>query len=221
MQYILTVVRLNLKQKLKLRLKPITTKGYVIMNKMKGIPKGEYLYMDKRKKRLIVLSVLSVLTVFVIFITGIILYHTNKSIYAVIAAVASLPAAKLITLLAVIIPYKSGDKEIYDTLEKCSEEQNGVLKCDLAISSTSKVSFIQFTYILDEKIYLYSDYKKLDISFSEKHIKDILSQNCNFSSVKIYTDKDKFLSKIKGLTPNEKVSNMDKRIADKLLAYSM
>lgn len=191
------------------------------MNIFKNFPKGEYSYMDKRKRKLILLSSLSILTVFIIFITGIILYHTNKSIYAVIAAVASLPAAKLITLLVVIIPYKSGEKQIYETLLKYKEEQNAVLKCDLAISSTSKVSFIQFAYILNERLYLYSDYKKLDVNFSEKHIKDILSENCNFSSVKIYTDKEKYLSRIKSLSPIEKISNMDKRIAEKLLTYSM
>lgn len=193
----------------------------IIMNIFKDFPKGEYSYINKRKKKLLALSAISVLTVLIIFLTGVIIYHTNKSIFAVIAAVAALPAAKLITLYAVIAPYRTGSEEIYEKLTELSKKHNAVLKCDLAVSSTSKVSFVQFAYILDGKIFLYSDYKKLDIEFSEKHIKKILSENCNFSLVKIYTDKDRYISKINGLLPIEKVSNMDKRIADKLLTYSI
>lgn len=191
------------------------------MKQLKPLEKGTYLYINNRKKRLILFSGLSMLGVFIIFLTGIIIYHTNKSIYAVIAALAALPAAKLITLLAVIIPYKSGDADIYNTLMRYSKNQNGILTCDLAIASSSKISFIQFAYILDGKVFLYSDYKKLDVSFTEKHIKDILSENCNFSSVKLYSDKDRFISKINALTAIDDIANMDKRISQKLISYSM
>ncbi|MDE6209168.1 MAG: hypothetical protein K2M73_05760 [Lachnospiraceae bacterium] len=191
------------------------------MKQLKPLEKGTYLYINNRKKRLILFSGLSMLGVFIIFLTGIIIYHTNKSIYAVIAALAALPAAKLITLLAVIIPYKSGDADIYNTLMGYSKNQNGILTCDLAIASSSKISFIQFAYILDGKVFLYSDYKKLDVSFTEKHIKDILSENCNFSSVKLYSDKDRFISKINALTAINDIANMDKRISQKLISYSM
>lgn len=191
------------------------------MKQLKPLEKGTYLYINNRKKRLILFSGLSMLGVFIIFLTGIIIYHTNKSIYAVIAALAALPAAKLITLLAVIIPYKSGDADIYNTLMGYSKNQNGILACDLAIASSSKISFIQFAYILDGKVFLYSDYKKLDVSFTEKHVKDILSENCNFSSVKLYSDKDRFISKINALTAINDISNMDKRISQKLISYSM
>lgn len=191
------------------------------MKQFKSPEKGTYLYINNRKKRLILFSGLAILGVLIIFLTGIIIYHTNKSIFAVLAALASLPAAKLITLLAVIIPYKSGDADIYNTLMEYSKEQNGVLTCDLAISSSSKVSFIQFVYILDGKVFLYSDCKRLDFAFAEKHIKDILSENCNFSSVKLYSDKEKFLSKIKMLSAMDDISNMDNRICKKLISYSM
>ena len=191
------------------------------MKQLKPLEKGTYLYINNRKKRLILFSGLSMLGVFIIFLTGIIIYHTNKSIYAVIAALAALPAAKLITLLAVIIPYKSGDADIYNTLMGYSKNQNGILTCDLAIASSSKISFIQFAYILDGKVFLYSDYKKLDVSFTEKHIKDILSETCNFSSVKLYSDKDRFISKINALTAINDITNMDKRISQKLISYSM
>lgn len=191
---------------------------------MKGlnpIEKGEYGYIDNRKKRLLVLSILSLTVVLIIFLTGLIIYHTNKSIYAVIAAVASLPAAKLLTLYLVIIKYKTGSLDIYEFISKKAEESFAKYVCDIVIASESKNSYIQFAYVVDGKIYLYTDYAKIDISFAEKYIKKILDDNCNYSSVKIYTDKEKYLSAVKKSSSLEETSHMDERICNRLLAYSM
>lgn len=191
------------------------------MKKFKALDKGEYQYINNRKHRLLLFSSLSLLVVLIIFLTGIIIYHTNKSIFAVIAAVSALPAAKLVTLYAVIIPYNTGDKTIYDRLCELKAKQKGVIVCDLAIASSTKTSFIQFAYIADEKVILYTDYKKIDINYAEKYIKDILNQNCNFSSVKLYTDKKKFLERAEGFLQLEEENSMDRRIADKLISFSM
>ena len=84
--------------------------------------KGEYGYIDRLKKQKLILSAGSFIIVLIIFLTGIIIYHTNKSIFAVIAALSALPAAKLLTMYIAIYPYSTGDKDIYKTrkIHECS-----------------------------------------------------------------------------------------------------
>ena len=191
------------------------------MKKSASVNKGDFQYMYSRKKRLLISSIILVMSVLIIYFTGIIIYDTNKSIYSVIAAVASLPAAKTITLLAVIIPYKSGTKQEYDNINEIISGKNGNLLCDLAISSVQKVTFVNYVSIIDCHVVMYSDYKKIDISYGEEFVKKILDENCNYSSIKIYTDMSQYMKRLQAIRGAEENKNMDERIAKKLLSYSM
>ena len=185
------------------------------------IDKGEYGYIDARKKRFLILSILFFLAVFIIFITGIIIYHTNKSLFAVIAAVSSLPAAKILTGYITIYPYSSGDKALYLKLNDMVKKYNSCLACDLAITSEKKASFIQYAYSHSGKLFLFTSNPKIDIDYAGGYIKKILDQNCNYSLVKIYTDKDKFIKIIDEQNDNSTCEAMDQRIIHKLLSYSI
>ena len=183
--------------------------------------KGEYGYLDERKNKYMIYSIVSLVSVFVFFFTGIIIYHSNKSLFSVIAAVAALPAAKMIIGYIIIFPYHSGNKEIYDTCVELSQDKNAILSCDHVITSKIKTSYITFAFILNGNVVLYSNHKKIDTSYAEKYIKEILNQKCNISNITIYTDSQKFLSRIKALNKNEKMESMDERIAKQLCAYSV
>lgn len=185
-----------------------------------ALDKGVYGYMSNRKHRLLVLSILSLTAVVIIFLTGIIRYHTNKSIFAVIAALSALPAAKFLTLYFAIFKYKTGDEAFYKTLKEIADTNNATLICDTAISSTTKISYIQFSFICGGRVLMYTEDPKTDITFATNHIKKTLDQNCNYSMVKIFTSKDKMLEHVKNTESQEKTA-MDERIADKILSYSM
>ena len=131
---------------------------------MFSVNKGDFQYMKNRKTRLLITSIFLVISVLIIYFTGIILYDTNKSVYSVIAAVASLPAAKTITLLIVSLPYKSGTKESYDVIYDIVSKKNGRVLCDLAITSEQKVTYLMYTCIIDTHVVMYTEYKKIDIS---------------------------------------------------------
>lgn len=185
------------------------------------IEKGKYCYMDAHKRKMLTFSIIGLITVFIIFITGIIIYHTNKSIFAVIAAVASLPAAKQLTGYIIVFPFKSGSKDIYDFLCTTKGKYEGCIGCDLAITSDKQACFIQFAYCNNGNLFMYSDYNKIDVSYTEQYTKKLLDENCNYSSVKLFTNKEKYIERIKLINETSNVNNMDERIIHKLLTYSI
>ena len=73
--------------------------------------KGTFAYFKNRKKVTGRLTVIGFLTVLVIFLTGVIIYHNNKSIFTVIAAVAVLPAAKMLVSYIITAGFESVSKK--------------------------------------------------------------------------------------------------------------
>ena len=73
--------------------------------------KGTFAYFKNRKKVTGRLTAIGFLTVLVIFLTGVIIYHNNKSIFTVIAAVAVLPAAKMLVSYIITAGFESVSKE--------------------------------------------------------------------------------------------------------------
>ena len=183
--------------------------------------KGTYKYIDNRKRKYLFFSILSLLSVLVIFFTGVIIYHSNKSIFSIIAAVSTLPAAKIVISYIIIAPYNSGDSESYEKLNEHAKKTNAELLCDMVITSETKAVFIQYAYIIDGKINLYSNYKKFDKKFSEEYIRKILEENCNFSVLKIYLDKQEFMNFVLQTSALDSMKAMDGRIGKKLLSYSV
>lgn len=194
-------------------------------NKQKHIEKGQYGYIDSEKKKKLTLTIISFVAVFIIFITGVIIYHTNKSIFAVIAAVSALPAAKLLTMYIAMFPYKTGDREIYDRLLKIAEqnkEYSPAIGADLILTSTSKSMSIQFVYINNGKVVCFTNHEKTAVKEAEKYIRNILeNEGCNFSSVKVFDYEEKFIKNVEAANKDVGKECADKRILEKMCAYSI
>lgn len=193
--------------------------------KKETINKGEYGYIDSEKKQKLTLTVLSFIAVLVIFLTGVIIYHTNKSIFAVIAAVSALPAAKLLTIYISMRPYSSGDKEMYKKLKVIADkndEYKAIVGADFIITSRDKAMNIQFAYITAGKVICYADNKKASAKEIETYIKEIFdNEGCHYSAVKVFDDEKKFLKHVEAIAYESGKEYTDKRIFEKLCAYSM
>lgn len=195
----------------------------MIFKNMKS--KGEYGYIDDAKKRKLILTCLSFTAVFLIFITGVIIYHTNKSLFAVIAAVSALPAAKLLTMYIAMMPYKTGDTEIYEKLKETAaknSEYQAVIGADFIISSTDKSMGIQFAYIINGKLLCLTEHKKTSAKEAETYLKKIFdNESCQYSVIKVYDNRDRFLKHIESVCMETGKEYTDKRIFEKLCTYSI
>lgn len=194
-------------------------------NKKEKPAKGTYGYIDYTKKKALIMSVLSLLSVLIIFFTGIVIYKTNKSLFSVIAAVASLPAAKLITGYLVRIPYKTGDRDIYDRLIRLASENEvyqAVIGADFIISSPESAMSVAYAYIINGKAMCYTCHPKTDAKKTEKYIKEFFDRDgCQYSQIRVFDNEKKFLSAIEAIASETGKEYTDKRIYEKLCAYSM
>lgn len=195
-------------------------------NSKKAKPeKGCYGYIDYTKKKALIMSIISLTSVLIIFFTGVIIYHSNKSLFSIIAAVASLPAAKLITGYIVIRPYKTGDMTLYEELVNISgsnTEYSAIIGADFIISSPNKAMSIAFAYIIDGKAVCYTSHPKTDAKETERYIKEIFdNEGTQYSQIRVYDDKKIFLRAAKAAAASNGKEHTDKRIFDKLCAYSM
>lgn len=218
-----------------------------------GIPeKGEFQYLDKKKKKQLIISAFSMLMVVIICLTGIIMYHTQKSIFAVMAALAALPAAKMLVGYIVIMPYISVGKDTKDEVEKvCGNRENCRIIYDVILSSSDKAMYAGVVFVKNGRIYGYteqytknadkkntyknhkdtnksSDKNKITLADIEKHIKFILDANCNYSVIKMFDDKQRFLKAVEaegnleaGMSDGEisKMRSMNERIEKRLKVY--
>ncbi len=194
------------------------------------IEKGEYNYLERLKKRQLIFSICSMAMVVIIFLTGIIIYDTRKSLFAVFAALASLPAAKILTSYLVIAPYKSISLEVKNKLhEVCGDINNCEIVYDVLLSSTGKSMYAGVVFIKNGKVLGYQNTsKKVAFKDIEKYIKSIIQDNCNYSLIKLYDNEDKFIEAVKSEALAEsnmaedeiiKMNNMNERIANQLKIY--
>ncbi len=187
--------------------------------------KGQYGYIDYSKKKLLIMSLVSLVSVFIIFFTGIIIYNTNKSLFSIIAAVAALPAAKLLTGYIVLIPYKTDRSNVFSSLNniaKLNTQYDAIIGADFIISSPSKAMSIAFAYIIDGKVLCYIAHHKTDAKETEKYLKEIFDNNeCQYSQIKAYKDETKFIKAVKDISTHVGKEYSDMRLYEKLCAYSM
>ena len=195
-------------------------------NKTENKPeKGHYGYVDYTKKKSLIMSIISLASVLIIFFTGVIIYHTNKSLFSIIAAVASLPAAKLITGYIVVRPYKTADKALHNRLcelQQGNTEYTAIIGADFIISSAQKAMSVAFAYIVDGKVICYTEHPKTDAKETERYIKEIFDkEGTQYSQIRVYADEKKFLKAVEDVSGCIGKEYTDKRIFDKLCTYSM
>lgn len=164
---------------------------------MKLPEKGSFGYFDKKKKITLTAAIVSFLIVAAIYAAGIFTYHTNKSVFTVIAALSVLPAAKIFVSFLVIARCHSLSIEKKEEL--CALTAN-LKECrilyDILLASEEKPLAAGTVVILGGHILLYSDVQKTDAQAVENYIKKIL-EGCPYTSVKMYTNFEQMKNQIR------------------------
>ena len=87
---------------------------------MAGKEKGEFGYLNYRKKLNLIKMIVSFAVVAAVLIIGFIVYKTRANIFTVAAIVLVLPAAKMAVAYFVVLPHKPADNELKEKVESKS-----------------------------------------------------------------------------------------------------
>ena len=95
---------------------------------MAGKEKGEFGYLNYRKKLNLIKMIVSFAVVAAVLIIGFIVYKTRANIFTVAAIVLVLPAAKMAVAYFVVLPHKPADNELK---EKVESKSGRILRFDI------------------------------------------------------------------------------------------
>ena len=115
------------------------------------LEKGSFEYINKKKKRKIIMVIAIIVTALAIFGIGLLLNKMSRAnIFTVLAILCVLPWAKQLVALIVLFPYHSVSRERYEKAKECVQA-NGLpdvkLYTDLVITSPEKVMNLDFAVV--------------------------------------------------------------------------
>ena len=169
---------------------------------MKKIQKGDYGYINQHKIIQLCITFVSLLMVLLIFYTEAVYNATAK------AAVSYL----------VLIKHHSCDRELYENTRSAAGDS--IVLADLVISSTEKTYPVPVAVIRDNSLFLYSTIDTSNLSKTEKYIRQIIETESKVTTVRIFTEEEKFINATKSLSKNAP-GKFDEKIKHVLLIYSM
>ena len=162
---------------------------------MKVSKRGEFNYINTRKKRIILMAILIVAIAVGIFVIGLLLNKMDKAnIFTVVAVCAVLPWAKQIVALVVLFPYHSVSRERYDKVKEATPE-NVTLYTDLVITSTEKIMNLDFAVVGYGRVIALLGKEGQDMKYIREYLAKGVS-NCSDYKVKLVNSEKAFRRKM-------------------------
>ena len=192
---------------------------------MKKTEKGTPGYLSHKKHMEIIRTIIYFGIVAAIFFFFFCQKKTRLNLLTVVAVLGCLPAAKALVGVIVRLPYRSADRKIVADL---SEKAGHLTTCyDLVLTSTEKIMAVDCIVVSGSTIFWYTHYEKTDPEETQKHIKNILSEN-GFTgfTVRILREYKAFLARAEGLdhiaaVEKADTSAQDRKICSLLLNVSL
>ncbi len=168
------------------------------MKKKKHPVKGDYGYYAYEKKTRTAVVCLLFGICLAIYITGLIMTHTNKNMFSLVAILGVLPAAKWATSMIMIMLQKNVDPQVYDETEKIA---SGLVHgYELCVTAYEGRLSLDAVVVCGDYVSCYSSAEKGKFEFMETHIRKILHGNgLGNPSVKIFRRFDQFKDRISQL----------------------
>lgn len=175
--------------------------------KKNKIRKGDYGYIQSQKRKRTWITIAAFIAPMLVFFTGLILKDTRKSVFTVIAVVASLPGCKFATTMIMMYLQKPMTKKAYDAISA----HIGTLTAgyELVVSAYEKQTFLDCIVVVGNTVVGYSSRDKADAPFAEQHIQKILRGNGYAVTVKIMKQLPLFLDRLDGLNEHQESLRKD------------
>ena len=183
--------------------------------------KGNFNYIDSRRKSQLFKSILAFGICLSIFLLGLALNNNSKNnIFTIFAVLGVLPSTKILISYILLIPYHSVSKELYEKV-KPNVPENVVFYTDVVFTSEERSMMLDFVAIDRHFLIGYRQprMKKKDV-IEEKKNKEKLTQIYDYLKtqlelrkinyqVEMYDDLDRYLNRISKLSLEEEQKTED------------
>ena len=182
---------------------------------MAGKEKGEFGYLNYRKKLNLIKMIVSFAVVAAVLIIGFIVYKTRANIFTVAAIVLVLPAAKMAVAYFVVLPHKPAETGMIDTwhkyCQKQMKDQFHMLDEKLIFSNSKKPIGTQAVVVSDAAVIALTNENNADKKLFETSLKDFMANDSRNVNVTLYNDEKSFLSRVStlALSKDDSTPNMN------------
>ena len=175
---------------------------------MKKVYKGEFGYINYRRKVAIIRTVICLAIAVGLFVIGLVINGSQKNILSIIAALCCLPSGLSAVNMIMFLkadPCKDSDHE--KILKHCGDL---LIHYDHIITSYDKNFNVHASTVLDKNICCYSADDSFDAGDLEKHVRKMMAQN-GYSdySIKLFNNIDKFCERLDQLEKLRADRNID------------
>ena len=170
--------------------------------------KGDFGYLNYKKKLNFIIAAVALLIIIAVFITGLIIFKSRNNYMTLVATVLVLPWAKLAIAYFVLIPHKECTQDIYEKLERSKKNISAIY--DVVVSNSKKPIGVCAMVVTDSSVAALSLDKAPDKELFEKSLKDFLKNDKLNASVTLYTDTNSFLKRVSSLAANFDASDENK-----------
>ena len=155
------------------------------------IYKGEFGYINYRKKIAIIRTAICLLIAVGLYVAGLIIWESQKNVLSIVAALGCLPTGWSAVNLIMLLKAGFCSEEDHTKIE--AHKGGLLIHYDHVITSYETNYNINASTVVDKNICLYTSDKRMEIADCEKHVRKMISQSGYSSySIKIFTDIDKF-----------------------------
>ena len=184
------------------------------MNKVK---KGEYGYIEFKRKSQLVITMIFFILIAVILYTGYGIFNNKKNILTVFAAVLAIPTAKYAVTYIILIPRKSITRDEYDKLETIY----GINKSfDYVVTSQDKIFCVPCLAVKDNSMYLYMNTEKVKEKYVVDYLNTMVGKEFKINTIKVFKDYSVFFNEVRKLSGNMPGKN-DEKIIEELKNISV
>lgn len=190
-----------------------------ISNKRK-IRKGDFGYLPYAKKKNILYTAGLFAIALFIFLAGYIYNGTRMNMLTIVAMLGMLPASKSAVEMILYLRQANCSEEIHEKILPHTGKLP--MAYELVLTSYDKNFPISAVAVYANTVCGYSENEKCDVNAAEKHMMDILKQNGQKPSVKIFRELEKFNHRLDTLQQlDSESSEKDLEILEVIKAISI
>lgn len=183
---------------------------------MKKVKKGQAGYLTFKMKAQTLRTIIYFALCILIFGLGYWQTGSKENLLTVVAVVGILPSSKALVDVIVRIPYRTIKPELAEEIAQKSNYLTVIY--DLIITSSEKIMPVACIVISGNKIFGYTDNKKVDVNLVASNIKKMLASHDYDVSVKILNEYKPFLSRVEGLNNIQEVERSNTKQDEKIMA---
>lgn len=186
--------------------------------------KGQPGYLARYKKRRIAIAAILILGIVAFVLTGYITTKSMKNLLTVMGILLSLPLAKMLATLIVVLPMKNMDvAKCHNIIRGLPNVGSDQFLWDLALASTDIVRHFPIVACSDRRVMVYFKGKedKAEQEKARTFFSNLLKNNCHRVDLQMFYSEEAFLKAAKAADFSVISEEEWERVMETILVYEM